>query len=217
MKLVLRILPTVFVLISITAFADTVRFNLNQNVGIVPNFGIGDNVAVYLFGPGVSAFAEGGTPHGWFDLGQPYFPGDSGLGPMTIFWDTASLQIGSTGYDFDQFDLFPTDFDQMPSITFPTNGKDFTVTFPIQAWELDGTILTDCPSTGCNFGFAGKLGKLSLSYVFSDGAYFAQSASFSAPEPGTLPLMLIGIGAVCWRKFRSVRLARSKGVKALAS
>ena len=34
MKLVLRVLPTVFVLISISAFADTIRFNLNSNVGI---------------------------------------------------------------------------------------------------------------------------------------------------------------------------------------
>src|SRR5262245_6864066 len=89
MKLVLRILPTVFVLISITAFADTIRNNLDANFGIEPNFGSGDNWAVKLFGQGVSIFAEGGTPYPWFNGDVPYFPGEQGLGPTTIFWDTA--------------------------------------------------------------------------------------------------------------------------------
>jgi hypothetical protein len=207
MKLALRIIPIVFVLISTTAFADTIRENLDASVGIGPNQGFGDNVAVRLFGQGVSIFAEGGTPLGFFDCCDPYFPGDQALGPTTIFWDTAGLQIGSTGYDFDQFDLFPTDLAPFPSITFPTNGKDFTVTVPGWAWELDGTIIppTDCPSSGCNFSFLSKPGNLSFSFSFFDGAYFAGPASFTVPEPGTLALLVIGIGAVGWRKFRSSR------------
>jgi hypothetical protein len=196
MKLVLRILPTVLVLISITAFADTIRFNLNSNVGIGPNDGAGDNVGVTLFGQGVSIFALGGTPFPWFDLGQQYFPGDSGLGPTEIFWDTGSLQIGSTGWDFDQFELSPG-FLNAPAITFPTNGKDFTVTFP-WAWELDGTIDPNagCPSSGCNFLFVGQPGTLSFSYFFFDGAYYASSASFSTPEPGTLGLLAVGLAGI---------------------
>jgi hypothetical protein len=201
MKLVLRILPTVFVLISNTAFADTTRFNLNSNVLIGPNTGIGDNVGVNLFGQGVSISALGGTLTGWFDTPQQYLPGDPGLGPTTILWDGASLQIGSTFYDFDQFDLSFTDLN-VPPITFPTNGKDFTVSVP-WAWELDGTINSNCPSSGCNFSFAGNTGTLSFSYLYFDGAYLASSASFAVPEPGTLTLIAIGIGALGWRRFRS--------------
>jgi hypothetical protein len=206
MKLVLRILPTVFALISITAFADTVRFDLNSNVSLGPNEGAGDNVFVNLFGQGVSIGALGGTLTFWFDSGQPYFPGDPGLGPTTVEWDTAGLQIGSTSYDFDQFDLSFTDL-EAPGITFPTNGKDFTVSFP-WTWALDGTILTNCPSSGCDFLFVGQPGTLSFSYVYdpSVGAYLADSASFSTPEPGTLTLLAIGIGALGWRRrFRSFR------------
>jgi hypothetical protein len=212
MKLVLRILPTVFALISITAFADTTRVDLNANVLIGANVGAGDNVLVNLSGQGVSIFAIGGTPRGFFDCCDPYFPGDHALGPTTIFWDTAGLQIGSTGYDFDQFDLSFTDL-EAPMITFPTNGKDFTVSFP-WTWELDGTIgansNTTCPSSGCNFSFVSEPGTLSFSFTFDPhfgGVYFAGPASFSTPEPGTLGLMaagLAGILAVFKRRKRAV-------------
>jgi hypothetical protein len=204
MKLVPRIISIAFVLISISAFADTIRFNLNSNVLIGPNEGVGDNVGVTLSGRGVSISALGGTPTFYFDSGQPYFPGDPGLGPTTIFWDTAGLRIGSKVYDFDQFDLDPTFLD-VPFITFPTNGKDFSVSFP-WTWALSGTINTNCPSSGCGFFFVGKRGKLRFSFIFFDGAYFASSASFTTvPEPGSLALMAIGIGVVGWRRVRYSR------------
>jgi PEP-CTERM motif len=201
MKLVPRIISIVFVLISISAFADTIRFNLNSNVLIGPNEGAGDNVGVILSGQGVGISALGGTPTFWFDSGQQYFPGEQGLGPTTIFWDTASLNIGSTGYGFDQFDLDPTFLD-VPGITFPTNGKNFTVTLP-WAWALSGTIISNCPKSGCGFLLVGKPGKLNFSFFFADGVYYASSASFTTvPEPGTFALMVIGIGVVGWRSFR---------------
>jgi hypothetical protein len=200
MKLVLRILPTVFVLISITAFADALRTNLNANVDIVPNLE-GDNVGVTLFGQGVSITVFGGTPAGWFDApGGPthYFPGDSGLGPTTITWDGGQLQIGSTLYDFDQFEIGSGGVLDVPSITFPTNGKDFTVTVAPFVWELAGTIDTNCPSSGCNFDFLSKPGELSFSFFFGAPSheYFASSASFSTPEPGTLGLMAAGLAGI---------------------
>jgi hypothetical protein len=201
MKFVLRIIPTIVVLISISAFADTIRFGLNTNVAIGPNEGVGDNVGVTLSGQGVFIFALGGTPTSWFDTGQPYFPGEGGLGPTSIFWDTANLQIGSTLYEFDQFDLAPTGLNA-PNITFPSNGKDFTVSFP---WtpELFGTINSNCPSSGCNFDFVGKPGTVRLSFFFLDGTYYANTASFTTiPEPGTLTLIGIGIGVVGWRRFK---------------
>jgi len=201
MKLVLRILPTVFVLISSTAFAQTVRVNLNSSVDIGANCGAGDNVLVQLFGQGVSSGANGGTPRGFFDC-DPYFPGDSALGPTTVFWDSGQVQIGSTLYDFNsgQMDLFPTDIFDVPTITLPTNGKDFTVTIPHFFWELDGTILQDCPSSGCDFSFVSKPGTLSFSFTFDvlNGVYFAGPASFSTstPEPGTFGLMAAGLAGI---------------------
>jgi len=219
MQLVRRILPAIFALISITAFADTTRVDLNADVEIDPNVGSGDNVFVHLFGQGVSIFSLGGTPPGFFDCCDFHFPGDSALGPTTIMWDEAGLQIGSTGYGFDQFDLGFTDL-EAPFITFPTNGKkDITVSFP-WTWELDGTINeggpsnTTCPSSGCNFSFVSKPGILSFSFTFFDdpvfgGVYVAGPASFSTPEPGTLGLMtagLAGILAVFKRRKRSAVL-----------
>jgi peptidoglycan/LPS O-acetylase OafA/YrhL len=92
MKLVLRILPTVFVLISSTAFADTTAS------GLFPQ-------SLFLFGSNSNAFGEltgypqdlqfefvnisveGVTPTGWFGpQQQQYFPGESVLGPTTITW-----------------------------------------------------------------------------------------------------------------------------------
>jgi hypothetical protein len=204
MKLIARIISLSFLLVSISTFADTIRFGLNSNVELGPNYGAGDNVGVTLSGQGVSISAFGGTPAFWFDGGTPYFPGqDTALGQTTIFWDAAFLQIGAIGYDFDQFDLAPTDLD-VPYVTFPTNGKDFTVSVP-WAWALDGTIITNCPNSGCGFLLVGNPGKLSFSFIYEPtyGVYFANSASFSTvPEPATFTFMAIGIAAVGWRRFR---------------
>jgi hypothetical protein len=198
MKLVLRILPTVFVLISNTAFADTVRENLGVNAGISPRIGMADlNAKVFLVGQGVLIEDSGGTVTGWFDFGKEYFPGDPGLGPTTVTWGPARLQIGSTFYTSDQFELSPTLLN-IPGITFPTNetnGEVFTVTFPL-IWTLDGTINTNCPSSGCDFSFSSQPGKLNFAYLFNAGGYFAEGATFSTPEPGTLGLMAAGLAGI---------------------
>jgi PEP-CTERM motif-containing protein len=204
MKLIPRIISISFLLISINMFADTIRFDLNSNVLMGPNSGGGDNVGVTLSGQGVFIFAVGGTPAFWLDGSIGYYPGQEGLGPTTILWDTAYLQIGALAYDFGQFGLAPTDLD-VPGITFPTNGKDFTVSIP-WAWALFGTINTNCPSSGCGFFLASKPGKLSFSFIYEPtyGIYFANSVSFSTvPEPATFTFMAIGIAAVGWRRFRA--------------
>ena len=202
MKLIPRIVSISFVLISISAFADTIA-TLNSKVLIGPNDGIGDNVGVTLFGQGLFITALGGTPRYWFDSGQQYFPGQEGLGPTTIFWDGGFLQIGSASYGLGDFSLDPTFLDA-PTITFPTNGKDFTVTFP-WAWDLSGIILKNCPSSGCGFLLSSKPGKLSFSFFYEPtfGVYFANSAKFSTvPEPATFAFIAIGIAAVGWLRFR---------------
>ena len=181
MKLFPRIVSISFVLISISAFADTIA-TLNSKVLIGPNEGAGDNVGVTLFGQGLFITASGGTPTYWFDSDQQYLPGQEGLGPTTIFWDGGFLRIGSASYDFSEFDLDPT-FLNAPGITFPTNGKDFTVTFPWE-WDLSGIILKNCPSSGCGFLLSSKPGKLSFSFFYEPtfGVYFARSASFSTVD-----------------------------------
>lgn len=203
MRLIPRIVSISFVLISISAFANTIGFPLNSNVSIGPNQGIGDNVGVTLWGQGLFITASGGTPTYWFDsIPELYFPGQQGLGQATILWDGGFLQIGSASYNFSEFSLDPTVLNA-PVITFPTNGKNFTVTFPWE-WDLSGTINTNCPSSGCGFVLSSKPGKLSFSFVYdpNSGAYFASSASFSTvPEPSTFAFMAIGIAAVSWRRL----------------
>jgi hypothetical protein len=202
-KLIPRIISISFLLVSISTFADTIRFGLNSNVQMGPNSAGGDNVGVTLSGQGVFIFAIGGTPASWLD-GGAYYPGWEGLAPTTIWWDTAGLQIGAMGYDLGQFELAPTDLD-VPFITFPTNGKNFTVSVP-WAWALSGAINTNCPSSGCGFLLASNPGKLSFSFVYEPtyGVYFANSVSFSTvPEPATFTFMAIGIAAVGWRRFRA--------------
>jgi hypothetical protein len=203
MKLVPRLISIIFVLISINAFADTISHFLNTNVSMGPNSGEGDNVGVLLSGQGVSIFALGGTPTGWFDDDIFYRPGTSGwLGPATIFWDSGALQIGSQLYSFYQFDLGSITIN-FPFVTFPSNGKDFSVSIPF-VWEFDGTILGNCPTSGCGFELVSKPGTLTLSFVYNadTNAYFASGASFTTvPEPGTIEFMAIGIAAMAWLRF----------------
>ena len=68
MKLVLRILSTVFVLISSTAFADTTASDLLSRV-LLFNGMAGMEVQLYdnPFEPQFEVDALGNTPPGWFD------------------------------------------------------------------------------------------------------------------------------------------------------
>lgn len=205
MKLILRI-ALFFVLVSISAPADTIRHNLQVSVGMGPNDGFGDNVGVVLRGPGISIFAAGGTPTGWFDGDREYFPGQLVLGPTEIFWDTAGLRIGSQTYTFDEFDLNPTFLD-IPYLALPSNGRNVTISIPME-WKLGGTIIDSCPSDGCGFFFASKPGKLKISFTYfpEGGVYFARSATFTpVPEPGTFVLMALGIAVVGRHRLRQSR------------
>src|SRR5262249_22378206 len=220
MKLVLRILPTVFVLISSTAFADATFSGLiphsvflgNSEAFVGQLSGYPPELSYEQF---VSLFdAKGVTPAGWFGPdNQQYFPGESVLGPTTITWDDpGGLQIGSTFYP-GQFELFPTVLD-LPFVTLPPKGNlPFTsVDFPRFVLELDGRLLTGCDGAGCNFTLRSTPGNLGFEWLWQNGAWVVYGATLSVPEPGTLSLFAFGIVAVGWRKFRSASLARGRSV-----
>ena len=208
MKPLLRILSAAVVLISISAFADTIRYNLNANFIVAPNSGGGDNVAGQIWGPGISLGAIGGTVEQWFDNTTGYPAGSQAGGiNATIDWDLYGLTIGSQAYDTDELLLTPTLLD-VGSFTFPTNGKNFTVTLPT-LMDFSGTITTNCPPcTSQIFDLASKPGRLTLSFFYlpESRVYFPESGFFSTvPEPSTLGLIVTGMCAVVWRKYRQKR------------
>jgi hypothetical protein len=88
MNRLLRILPIMLGLFSVSAFADNITYtNLNVNFNISPNDGSGDNVGGTILGPGVNLLAGGGIPADWFNNDVGYQPGSEDGGPTTIYFD----------------------------------------------------------------------------------------------------------------------------------
>jgi len=223
MKLVLRILPTVFVLISGTAFADITASDMTWDFIVVSARGAQADlrgVSYTDFPPlPVAVAVEGAPSTSWFGPPNNFSPGESVLGPGTITWDNNFfLAIGSNFYGAGlpgTFSVFPTTLD-LPFITLPppptTGGTVFEATlFPRFVFELDGTILTGPCFGSCNFKFRSARGELTFNWHYQDGAWHALGLRLnSLPEPGTLPLLVIGFGALGWRKFRAASLARGR-------
>ncbi len=205
MRQPLRVLLTIFVLTSISAFADTINYtNLNVNLVIRPNTGSGGNIGGLITGPGVNLSVGGGSFAFWFGS-DPYAPGSIGGGGTDIFWDNAFGEIGSQSYGFGDIQLQPVSLNA-GSFTFPTNGKDFTITLPASIDVITGSILTTYPFP--TFTLTTNPGHLTLSFFYSNatGLYFASSGSFTTvPEPGTLGLMATGIVAATWRRLKQRR------------
>jgi len=207
-----RVLLTIFVLTSISALANSVNYaNLNVNFVINPNLGSGENIGGLISGPGVSLLAGGGTFWQWFGV-LPYIPGSTGGGGTDIFWDGAIGELGSQNYsNFGNFSLPYLALDPATlnagSFTFPTNGQNFTITVPASLGVIFGTIVSDC-NVCPTFTLATNPGKLTLSFYYSNGFYWASSGSFTTtPEPGTLGLVATGIAAATWRRVKKRRRA----------
>ncbi len=214
MNRLLRILSVIFMLSSISAFANSINFsNLSVNFGIDPNEGFGDNIGGQIFGPGVNLFVLGGTMTGWFDDGDAYAPGSTWGGPVFIGFDFASGKVGSLTYNYDSSVIFGTTL-YTGYFTFPTNGQNFTVTMPAFLDQLSGVI---CPNNGCtSFNLNTMSGTLTLSFYYAPGsqAYYADYGSFTTsgpstttPETSTFLLMGIGMGAVTWCRFKQKNAA----------
>lgn len=191
MKRLLWVTPMLFVLMSGGAFADTIIF-------LTPNDGTGDNFAFLQRGGGVVIGIDGGTPVDFYNFAG-YAPGSTFGGETDVFFSGGFAQVGGKSYDID-FGGPGTLF--LSSITFPTNGKDFTVRV-----GLHFSALVIIPDTGQTFdGSGGALGKMSFQFNAFDGLYYPDSSGFTTitPEPGTLGLMgtgLIGILALARRKL----------------
>lgn len=205
MKHLPRVLLFMFLLTSLNSFANSVNFtNLNVNLRIFPNGGSGDNLGGTIFGTAVNLMVGGGTPFSWFNDFEGSAPGSVGGGNTTIFFDFAQGTLGSQFYDGGSTGINAADFNA-GNFTFPTNGKDFTVSVPA---TLELVVVLGCTDSGVctTYDLTTKPGKLVLSFTYDQGSglYFGSAGYFAnTPEPGTFGLVAIGISALaaCKRKL----------------
>jgi hypothetical protein len=160
----------------------------------------------------VNLTVGGGTRYDFFNNRTGYAPGSGGGGTTTISFDSAIGQVG--GHSFGPgdigFSLGQVAFNA-GGFTFPTNGQDFSVTVPASMDVITGTFnIFPCPNPTCTFTLATEPGLLTLSFSYypTSGLYLGNNGSFIAnsiaviPEPGTLSLVSLGIGALAWRKHK---------------
>jgi hypothetical protein len=212
MKHLPRILLVMFLLTSLSSFANSINFSdLNINLYIGPNYGFGDNVFGAITGLGVNVLAGGGTPDYWFNGDQGFSPGSSGGGDVSIYFDFAQGTLGSQTYSGEQLGINSAVL-YTGSFTFPTNGRFFSVQLPASIGLITAV---GCNSSGVcqNYRLTTKPGKLTLSFFYlpQDGLYYGYQGSFvTSPEPGTLGLVAIGMGALAWlRRKQKMHLKRT--------
>jgi hypothetical protein len=205
-----RILWVIVLLTSVNLFADTFN-DLNVNLTIRPNDGSGDNLGGTIIGPGVNLVVGGGTPYSWFNNVDGFEPGSPGGGTTQIFFDVAIGMIGSQSWDSCCNLMLDAPIFNAGGFIFPTNGQDFI--FRTDAM-IDPITFIGCTDDGCNevFNLITKPGTLTLAFDYFDGTglYYGDWGSFTTvPEPGTLGLLAIGIGAVPFRRYKKAFLRKS--------
>jgi hypothetical protein len=205
MRQTMRLLLGILLLTSVTAFADSFNFIVHVNSGS------GAGIAGLITGPGLNLTVDAGTYVNWFsDFAPGYAPGSIGGGGTPLYWKFELGEIDSQSYSPDQLFANPS-FLTTGSFTFPTNGQNFTITMPASIDDI--TIVTLCPINCPTFDLGGLSGTLTLSFDYdpsNGGGYYANSGSFTGssaptPEPGTLGLVAMGIGALTWRRVKQMR------------
>jgi len=189
MKRFLWATPMLFVLMSGSAFADTI-------IGLTPNDGSGDNFGFLQRGGGVTIAIGGGVAYDFFN-DQAYAPGSTLGGSTDVFVSGGVLRVGGNSYELSPLSL-GTLF--LSSITLPTNGRDFTVPVGVD-FSVSMVNLSTNEPVDVSGGAFGK-----MTFHFFDGSYYADSKGFTTvPEPGTLGLIgtgLIGILALVRKRLR---------------
>jgi hypothetical protein len=194
MKRFLWVTPILFLLLTASAFADTV-------IGLIPNDGSGDNFGFNQQGSKGFIHVGGGLPFFFFHVGE-YAPGSTLGGSTGIFFtDGFLLSPNGNSRDFVSSSggtLF------LSSFTLPTNGKEFKVRV-----EIDFTMSLIFADTGETLDVTGaRVG--SLTFHFFNGSYFADSRGFTVtPEPSTLGLMGTGLISILALARKRLRLERA--------
>jgi hypothetical protein len=177
MKRLFWMTSLMLLLISVTAFADTL-------ISFFPNDGSGDNfAALERFSNGDFINVRGGTDPFFYDIfGYP--PGTTLGGTTPLYLDGGIARIGGQLYDLQQIaggilDLSP--------FTLPPPGGAFQ--FPVSISFDVPMIIIETGDPLEASGFAS--GYLRFSYSDFDGLYYG--SQFITPEPGTLALMGTGL------------------------
>jgi hypothetical protein len=175
-----------------------------------------DNVVSQLIGPGINLTATGGILCDWCfgDNGFSNTPGSSLTPGVGILYDGVFGTLTIEGQTFCE-EAFPCFISQesgagigaSQSLTFPTNGKDFTVTLPAVMGPVEVSSFTPPDGALTTFDFGEFSGEMTLSfgfvpesltglpsyYVF-DRAIF--TSGFAVAEPGPLGLMAAGLAGL---------------------
>ena len=175
----------------------------------------GDNLVSQFWGPGVNLTATGGTNCFDWCSGDSFSntPGTSLTPGSEIFYGSVYGTLTFEGHNIctEQFHCFISDasagIGASQSLTFPTNGQDFTVRLPAGMGPVDVNFYQ--PGTGAletvNLGEFGGEMVLSFQFVpeFPGGPppyYLFERATFTsgfaAPEPGPLGLMAAGLAGL---------------------
>jgi hypothetical protein len=180
--------PLLFVLISSSAWANSITISLDPNNGSGPNFGF-----VQQSNRANAVFFAGGT-FALMDWG--YDPGSTLGGETTVYLDFGEALIRGVYHDLS---VGSGSLD-MSSFTLPTNGAS---TFTVPVWLWFGGSVTVADTGQIIDVYGSSKGKITFFRGY-DGLYYAGSFT-TVPEPGTLGLMgtgLIGIFSVARRRLR---------------
>lgn len=182
MRQLLRVTLMLSVLTCGHMFADSIR------IYFVPNDGSGDNFGSVQYGGGMRIEIGGGAPADFYGYYPGYAPGSTFGGFTDLYVDGGSLQVGANSYQ-----LLPAAVGTLyvSSITFPTNGQDFTALVDVEFSDSMFNLDTNQPF---DVG-GGATGRMTFHYF--NGVYYPDSAGFiNVPEPNTLALMGTGLPGI---------------------
>jgi len=205
------------------AYADSIStFVAQANISFGANDGSGDNQNSTFTGPGVNLSASGDVSCFWCGL-QRYSltPGSSitpsvGNGGLDFVFVQGSLTFGGQPQTCNgDCSLFASGITALSSLTFPTNGRNFTVTVPAILNGAIGGVIGEGESFH-QFDLQVRPGRLVLTFDFAPGqsggppAYyqFSQGMFTTTPEPSTLGLMASGLAGIMGTALRKRRCRR---------